>query len=287
MTWARDVVCVGAWFVFVSELGRGAGWLTESTSDMGKKGLERPGIIGDRKKHTEKKKKKKKKKKEKKKKKRRSAASLMPTPRPALLRGDAIPKPMITPQTAHHHRHHHHHHNHPILCLAPLFPQIIFLDFNSKTATTTPATTAASVSQNAQHIQARWRCFFFWLASHESLDGASAVMVVQKRNWAARERAKRQRRRVDVPREAADAPRDAIGMPLLAARVPRRRGLRRGRVVGGLRARQGTPREGYGLGYKGHGFGVALCVCVHVCLGWEGDGVALQRRARRDGEVGG
>jgi hypothetical protein len=183
MTWARDVVCVGAWFVFVSELGRGAGWLTESTSDMGKKGLERPGIIGDRKKHTEKKKKKKKKKKEKKKKKRRSAASLMPTPRPALLRGDAIPKPMITPQTAHHHRHHHHHHNHPILCLAPLFPQIIFLDFNSKTATTTPATTAASVSQNAQHIQARWRCFFFWLASHESLDGASAVMVVQKRNW--------------------------------------------------------------------------------------------------------
>jgi hypothetical protein len=57
------------------------------------------------------------------------------------------------------------------------------LAFNSRTATTTPATTAASVSQNAQHIQARWRRFFFWLASHESLDDASAVMVVQKRNW--------------------------------------------------------------------------------------------------------
>jgi hypothetical protein len=117
------------------------------------------------------------------------AASLMPTrPMAGTPKRRRNPQAHKTPRTPHH-RHGRYFDqlfplsHSPISSPTRLVFQIIPLAFNSRTATTTPATTAASVSQNAQHIQARWRCFFFWLASHESLDDASAVMVVQKRNW--------------------------------------------------------------------------------------------------------
>lgn len=57
--------------------------------------------------------------------------------------------------------------------------QMIFFDLSSRMHTTTPATITRKHIQNAQHIHVRWRRFFRWLSSHESLFDGSAVTDVQ------------------------------------------------------------------------------------------------------------
>lgn len=81
--------------------------------------------------------------------------------------------------------------------LPPLPPQITPFSFNTNTATTTPATSAIKHSQNTQHSHVRCRCLRFWPASHESLRGGSAEIVVQN--------LKREGGRPESARESVDA----------------------------------------------------------------------------------